>query len=205
MLSVVGQDVDIEIICPEGVTPLRGLGRDVKVDGRRVSFRLNQIGGKQERYLLIELEVAKSKAQGSGAIAEVNVSYLDPKTKARARIGAQAQVSFSSSSEDTTRSANASVAADVATQFANERSEKAVLARDAGKVADAKQQLEQNAASLRAEASRLQAQSPAAAAPLRKLADKNEADAKALSSESWNAQRKSMKADQYRSKTQQNY
>ena len=205
VLSVVGQDVEIEILCPEGVTPLRGLGRDVKVDGRRVSFRLNQIGGKQERYLLIELEVAKGKAEGAGAIADVNVSYLDPKTKARAKIAAQAQVSFSASSEEATRSANASVAADVATQLANERSEKAVLARDAGKVADAKQQLQQNAASLRAEASRIQAQSPAAAAPLRKLADKNEADANALSSESWNAQRKSMKADQYRSKTQQNY
>jgi Ca-activated chloride channel homolog len=205
VLSVVGQDVDIEIICPEGVTPLRGLGRDVKVDGRRVSFRLNQIGGKQERYLLIELEVAKGKAEGAGAIADVNVSYLDPKTKARAKVAGTAQVSFSASSEEATRSANASVAADVAAQLANERSEKAVLARDAGKVADAKQQLEQNAAALRAEASRLEAQSPAAAAPLRGLADKNEADARALSSESWNAQRKSMKADQYRSKTQQNY
>ena len=70
------------------MTPLRGLGRDVKVDGRRVSFRLNQIGGKQERYLVIELEVAKSKAEGAGAIADVNVSYLDPKTKARAKIAA---------------------------------------------------------------------------------------------------------------------
>ena len=205
VLSVVGQDVDIEIICPEGVTPLRGLGRDVKVDGRRVSFRLNQIGGKQERYLLIELEVAKGKAEGRGAIADVNVSYLDPKTKARAKVAGSAQVSFSASSEEATRSANASVAADVAAQLANERSEKAVLARDAGKVTDAKQQLEQNAAPLRAEASRLQAQSPAAAAPLRSLADKNEADARALSSENWNAQRKSMKADQYRGKTQQNY
>ncbi len=124
VLSVVGQDVDIEIICPDGVTPLRGLGRDVKVDGRRVSFRLNQIGGKQERYLVIELDIAKGKAQGSAAIADVNVSYLDPKTKARAKIAAQAQVSFSSSSEEATRSANASVAADVAAQLANECSER---------------------------------------------------------------------------------
>jgi hypothetical protein len=115
---------------------------------------------KQERYLLIELEVAKGKAEGRGAIADVNVSYLDPKTKARAKVAGTAQVSFSASSEEATRSANASVAADVAAQLANERSEKAVLARDAGKVADAKQQLEQNAAVLRAEANRLQAQSP---------------------------------------------
>ncbi len=203
--SVVGQDVDIEILCPEGVKPLRGLGRDVKVDGRRVSFRLNQIGGKQERYLVIELEVSKDKAKGSAAIAEVDVSYLDPKTKTRSKVAVQAQVSFSASADAVTRSANASVAADVATQLANERSEKAVLTRDAGKVADAKRELEQNASYLRAEADRLQASSPAAAAPLRKLSEKNAADARSLSSENWDKQRKSMKADQYRSKTQQNY
>ncbi len=206
VLSVVGQDVDIDIDCPDGVTPLRGLGRDVKIDGRHISFRLNQIGRRQERYLVIELEVAKDRAQGSSAIADVNVSYLDPKTKARAKLGAQAEVSFSASSETVSSSANASVAADVAKQIANERSEKAILARDAGKVADARQQLEQNAAHLRAEADRLQAASPAAAAPLRELSAKAEADAKALSSSgNWNAQRKMMKADEYRAKTQQNY
>jgi Ca-activated chloride channel homolog len=203
--SVVGQDVDIEIICPEGVKPLRGLGREVKVDGRRVSFRLNQIGGKQERYLVVELEVSKDRAKGSAAIADVDVSYLDPKTKTRAKAAAQARVSFSASADAVAKSANASVAADVATQLANERSEKAVSARDAGNVADAKKQLEQNAAILRAEADRIQAASPAAAAPLRQLSDKAEADAKALSSESWDKQRKSMKADQYRNRTQQNY
>ncbi len=205
VLSVVGQDVDIDIDCPDGVTPLRGLGRDVKIDGRHVSFRLNQIGGRQERYLVVELEVAKDKAQGSTALADVDVSYLDPKTKARTKVRAEAQVSFSASHDAVSRSANASVTADVATQLANERSEKAVLARDAGKLADAKQQLEQNAAYLRAEADRLQAQSPGAAAPLRKLSERNEADARALSTENWDKQRKSMKADQYRSKTQQNY
>ncbi len=206
VLSVVGQDVDIDIDCPEGVTPLRGLGRDVKINGRHITFRLNQIGGKQERYLVLELEVAKDRAQGSSAIADVSVSYLDPKTKSRAKLGAQAEVSFSASSEAVSQSANASVAADVAKQIANERSEKAILARDAGNVGDAKQQLEQNAAYLRAEADRLQASSPAAAAPLRDLSQKAEADAKALSSPgNWNAQRKSMKADEYRAKTQQNY
>jgi Ca-activated chloride channel family protein len=205
VFSVVGRDVDVDIFCPDGVTPLRGLGRDVKVDGHRVSFRLNQIGGKQERYLVIELEVAKEKAQGSAPIADVDVSYLDPKTKMRSKIRGKAEVSFSASEETVSRSTNSSVTAAVATQLANERSEKAVLARDAGNVADAKKQLEQNAAYLRGEADRLQAQAPAAAAPLRQLSEKNAADAKALSSENWGRQRKSLKADQYRSKTQQNY
>ncbi len=205
VLSVVGQDVDIEIICPEGITPLRGLGRDVKIDSRKVSFRLNQIGGKQERYIVLELDVAKSAARGPAPIADVRVSYLDPKTKSRSSMNAKAEISFSSSQDEVSRSANANVTATVAAQLANERSERAVKARDAGNLTEARLQLEQNAADLRAEADRVQARSPASAAPLRQLSEKNAADAKALTTENWNRLRKSMTADQYRSKTQQNY
>jgi Ca-activated chloride channel family protein len=205
VLSVVGQDVDIEIDCPEGVTPLRGLGRDVKIDGRHVSFRLNQIGGQQERYIVVELEVAKGAAQGTAAIADVGVFYLDPKTKSRSKLTAKAGVSFSASADEVSRSANASVTATVATQLANERSERAVLTRDTGNIAKAKRQLEQNASDLSAQADRIQAQAPAAAGSLRKLSEKNAADAKALSTENWMRQRKSMTEDQYRARTQQNY
>jgi Ca-activated chloride channel family protein len=205
VLAVVGQDVDIEIDCPEGVTPLRGIGRDVKIDGRHVNFRLNQIGGKQERYIVLELEVAKGLAQGRAAVADVGVSYLDPKTKSRDKLTAKAEVSFSTSADEVARSTNASVTAAIATQLANERSEGAVRARDAGNIAEARKQLEQNAAYLRAQADKVEAQAPAAAAPLRRLSEKNAADANALSEENWGRQRKSMTQDQYRAKTQQNY
>jgi len=205
VLSVVGQDVEIIIICPDGVTPLRALGRDAKIEGRRVSFRLNQIGGGQDRYLVLELDVGKDKASGSAQIAEVEASYLDPKTNQRVKLSGHATVSFSKSAEDTARSVNASVTSSVATQLANERSEQAVSYRDAGKVGDAKAELERNAKDLRKQADSLQANAPAAAAPLRELADKNDADAKALSGGNWDRQRKLMRADQYRSKTQQNY
>lgn len=205
VLSVVGQDVEIVITCPDGVTPLRGLGRDVKIDGRRVSFHLNQLGGGQERYLVLELEVAGGAASGSANLADVELNYLDPKTQARAKIQGHAQVSFSQSPDEVKRSVNGDVSSAVAVQLANETSERAVSFRDEGKAGDAKRALEQNAAYLRGEAERLQAQAPGAAASLRQLSDKNAADAKALSGENWDRQRKAMKAEQYRSKTQQNY
>jgi len=204
VFSVAGQDAEVEIECPEGVEPLRGMGRDVKVQGRRASFQLNRIGVKQERYVVLELQLSKGVAQGSAAIANVNASYVDPKTKQRIKMAGKASVSFSASQDEVNRSGNASVSASVAAQVANEVSEKAVAARDAGNVEEARKRLEQNAATLRAEAGRL-ASSPAAAAPLRKLSEKNEADARALSSENWNKQRKSMTEDQYRAKTQQAY
>ena len=205
VFSVAGQDAEVEIECPEGVEPLRGMGRDVKIQGRRASFQLNRIGAKQERYVILELQLSKGIAQGSAAIADVRVSYADPKTKQRNRIAGKANVSFSASPEEVSRSRSASVSASVATQTANEVSQRAVATRDAGKVEEAKKQLEQNAAALRAEADRLAPSAPAAAAPLRKLSEKNEADARALSSENWNKQRKSMTEDQYRAKTQQAY
>ena len=205
VLSVVGQDVEIEIECPEGVKPMRGLGRDIQIKGRRASFRLNQIGAKQERYIVIELEVSQAVAQGQAAIADVSVSYAGAKTKARATLRATAEVKFSASPEEVTRSTNANVSASVATQLANERSEAAVKARDAGNAAEAKRRLEQNAADLRKEADRAQAAAPAAAARLRGLAEKNAADAKAVDGQNWDRQRKSMTADQYRYKTQQGY
>jgi Ca-activated chloride channel homolog len=205
VLSVVGQDVDIEIDCPEGVTPLRGVGRDIKIDGRHVSLRLNKIGEKQERYLVLELEVAKGLAQGTSAIADVAVSYLDPKAKSRIAMTAKAEVTFSASQDEVSRSLNPSVTSAVATQLANERSESAVKTRSAGDIAGAKKQLEQNAAYLRAEADRLQARAPAAAAPLRQLSEKNAADAAALSTEDWGRQSKSMTEDVYRSRAQQKF
>lgn len=146
--------MEIEIECPEGVKPMRGLGRDIQINGRRASFRLNQIGAKQERYIVVELEVAPGLAQGQAAIADVTVSYADAKTKARAKLSAKAEVKFSALPEEVSRSANANVSASVATQLANEQSEAAVKARDSGNVAEAKRRLEQNAANLRDQATR---------------------------------------------------
>ena len=68
VLSVVGQDVDIEIVCPEGVTPLRGLGRDVKVDGRRVSFRLNQIGGNRSAISSSNLRSPRARPRAAARL-----------------------------------------------------------------------------------------------------------------------------------------
>ncbi len=205
VFSVAGLDAEVEIECPEGVEPVRGMGRDMKIQGRRASFQLKRIGAKQERYVILELQLSKGIAQGSAAIADVNVSYVDPKTKQRNKLTGKANVSFSASQDEVSRSRSAAVGASVASQMANEVSARAVASRDAGKVEDAKKQLEQNAATLRAEADRIGAQAPAAAAPLRRLSEKAEADAKAMSGGDWNKQRKSMTADQYRTTNQQKY
>ncbi|MCP4121228.1 MAG: VWA domain-containing protein, partial [Bacteroidetes bacterium] len=56
ILSVVAQNVEIEINCAKGVKPIRVLGRDADVIGNKVYTSLNQIYSNQEKYFLLEIE-----------------------------------------------------------------------------------------------------------------------------------------------------
>jgi Ca-activated chloride channel family protein len=136
----------------------------------------------------------------------VKITYTDPKTKQRVNLEGKADITFTASAEEAAKSVNAAVAGAVATQLATERSEHAVKLRDEGKIAEAKQALESNAAYLRQQADKLYSLSPSAASPLKDMAERNDKDAEKVGSAGeWNSQRKSMKADQYRAKTQQKY
>jgi Ca-activated chloride channel homolog len=203
ILSVVGQDVEIDIECPEGIRPMRALGREAKVSGQRISLKLNQVYGAQQKYVLIELDVPKNKARSSTELAKVNASYVDPRTKQRQSLSGSAQVQFSASKDEVKRSINAEVLGSVTRQIATERNEKAVKLRDEGKVEEAKRELKSNAEYLKQQADTLGA--APAAAPLRALSQKNEQDAGSVSGGEWNKTRKVMRYRQYQDKTQQKY
>jgi Ca-activated chloride channel family protein len=94
------------------------------------------------------------------------------------------------------------VLAAVTTQIATERSEKAVALRDSGKMDEAKQVLRENAAYLKEQAEKLPS---GAAAPLQEMSKRNLRDAENLNSDVWDRTRKSMRANQYKDKTQQSY
>lgn len=201
VLSVVAQEVEIIIICPDGVKPMRALGRDVQIDGQRVSFKLNQIYSKQEKYLILELDVAKSVARDQAGLAKVEAVYTDMKTKQRVKLDSAAGVRFSPSPEEAERSLDKGVMAAVATQVATERNEKAVSLRDSGKLEEAKRELEQNANYLREQGERLN--SP----KLKALSKKNDDDASAATAPgaAWDKQRKEMRFRQHQDKSQQSY
>ncbi|MCK5198685.1 MAG: VWA domain-containing protein, partial [Spirochaetales bacterium] len=62
ILSVVAQDVEIEITCPEGVLPLRIMGREAEIIGNKVYTTINQLYSNQEKYLLVELTIPPNQA-----------------------------------------------------------------------------------------------------------------------------------------------
>jgi Ca-activated chloride channel homolog len=202
VFAAIGSGVDIIIECPDGFRPMRALGREAKIEGQKVRLDMNKIYGKQEKYVVLELEADKTRAKGEPQAAKVEVNYTDLTTKEKKSLAGRAEVRFTRDASEAKASVNGEVMSSVARQVATETNEKAVSLRDSGKVEEAKKLLKENADYLNRQAGSLP---PAAAAPLRDLSKKNEVDAENLSGENWERQRKSMRAQQYKDKTQQKY
>ena len=75
ILSVVAQDVEIEIRCATGVRPLRVLGREADIVGQRVYTTLNQLYSEQEKYILLEVSVDSHEEATDIPLAEISLSY----------------------------------------------------------------------------------------------------------------------------------
>ncbi|MFP3921977.1 MAG: vWA domain-containing protein [Dichotomicrobium sp.] len=200
VFSVVGQGAEVEIHFPEGIRPLRALGRPAEIDGRNVSFEMRQIYGGQEKYVLFEVEIDGAAARDTLRAAEVSASYTDMRTKQKTTLEDSVSLSFSDDAERIEASRNKDVLSAATMQIATERSERAVKLRDNGKVEEARKVLQDNAAYLKEKADEL------AAPQLGALAEEQESDAAAISDGSgWNKQRKQMRSRQHKGKTQQAY
>ena len=81
VLSVVAKKVHLYIECPRGVKPVRIIGREGRIKGNKVELFLNQLYGSQEKYALIEVEVAGGKTGEKRAIAQAKCMYENPFTQ----------------------------------------------------------------------------------------------------------------------------
>jgi Ca-activated chloride channel family protein len=199
ILSVVSQEVNVTIICGEGIRPLRVLGRDAKILAQQVFVKLNQLYSEQEKYILLELEVSAHKAGEELMIAGIAVVYRRMDNDKMERMSNMARASFTDSFEIVAEKTNVSVMTAVAEQLAVEKNELAVKLRDEGKIKEAQRVLIENANKLGEEAAKYNSKS------LEKLKEMNLDDAKNLEGNKWVKQRKLMRKKQYKSKTQQKY
>lgn len=199
VLSVVAQEVDVTITCAPGVKPLRVLGRPAEIHGQTVRTTLNQLYDRQQKYLLIEVEVPATPADRSRDVAQVDVAYADTLTRGKERVSGAVVAHFTPSKARVDQAINVPVVKEAVKQIAVERSKEAVLLRDKGRKEEARKLLEGNAAYLRQEAKKLQAPE------LDSLGAQNESAASKLDAGEWAKQRKSLRRDQYRLETQQSY
>lgn len=197
-MSVVAQDVKIEIICEDGITPIRIVGRDGIIIGNRVTTRVNQLYSSQENYVIIEVNVPASKEGSKREVAKVTVNYNNMATKQSEQANSLVAVSFSSDSERVTRAIDKVAYESAVEQIANVETQRAVELRDLGKVEEAEQTLNSNASFLD-KAARL-ISSP----KLSRQSKESTAEASAVTEDKkWNESRKTLKAKTYKRSKQQ--
>ncbi len=189
-LGVIGQQVEVIITVRPGVRPMRSLGRDADIRGERIVYKVGTLIGGVEQVLLAELELAAQASQDDGAIASIEIAYIDPADGKRLTVSTTTRGRFTGDRETSDKSINPEVMRDVATLISREARQEAVRLRDAGRAAEANRIFEQNAAFVREQQSRLPG--GATYAPLGDELKANESAASpaAQSGEGWSKARK---------------
>lgn len=199
VFSVVARDATVVIETKPGVRLVRVLGREAQIHGQRVEVKLDQVYGQQEKFLILELEVAADFDLTQQELAKVTTTYYDLHTQKSRTKSQMVRISRSPDQAKTQGSVNNAVMASALELVVLENSDQAVKLRDAGRSDDAKKLLEENA-SRSAQAAK-QYQSPA----LNSLAKELSANAKKLDGAEWNKTRKSMANDKFTRENQQSY
>ncbi len=203
VLSVVAQNVQIEIQCKNGIKPLRILGRDGSILGQTVRTNMSQLYSEQEKFVLIEVEVPAGKAKEEISLADVSVAYQNMKSKKQDRLADKMKLAYSDSKQEVQRALNRKVEVTATKQVANEASKEALRLRDSGKLQEAKKVLQKSARSIVNKAREL---GGVEAEALSSFSESVKQDADVIADDKdWNKNRKSFKAKQYRLDKQQSY
>jgi Ca-activated chloride channel family protein len=143
VLSVAARKIVIEIDCPEGVRPLRIIGREGRIRDNRVEIHLNQLYGGQEKYVLIEVQVDAGREDAVQKIADARCSYENALTNKPESSMAVAQVRFSKLQEEVRGSASKVVQQALVENEMAEARDKALDLYNAGRKDEAVQQLKE--------------------------------------------------------------
>lgn len=197
VLSVVAKEVRIKIEFPEGVRPVRLLGRDAEVAGQVITTSLNQVYDGQMKYVLVEAELPALAVAESFPVATVDVEYVD--TAGVATIAHKmAQVQVTNQPEFAHQTIDKNVMVSVAQQIGVENNLIAMELRDQGKLEESKRLLKDNVTYLEKQAADFD--SPA----LRDDAKKNGSVVVQWTDEgTWKSVRKEMREYQHNTANQQ--
>lgn len=197
-MNVVARELLVEVVFPEGVTPIRIVGRDGRVDRQRVELTMNQLYGGREQFALVEVRVAPGRHAESRSFAQVEVSFQQKPDMPRARIAGKVQVEFDADLSTVRERANHEVQADYALNRMVEVKEKVIELTDRGQDDEACRELESLAAA------QLELSESYANAAVAKIAEDVSLQAERLRVHGMdNASRKSYRADNLQLSRQQ--
>ncbi len=199
VLSVVAQEVAIDIRVGKGVRPVRVLNRDAEINGQQVIVKMNQLYSEQEKYVLLEVEVPSTKNGKSLEMAEVRVSYSNMETETTDRLQSVLSTKFTNSVAQVEETINVEVSEACVLQISNLRNERATFLRDNGDVKGAKELLTANGKYLLENAGKLKSRI------LRVRSVDNYDQSKRLTGKQWAQSRKVMREQQAADRSQQDY
>ncbi len=148
LLSVVASEFDIQISLESRMRPVRSLGNKADIQGQTIRIPLAQLYARQERYFILEVEVAAGENGGESPLADIRVQYRNMSTHTTDQLGSKIAVRYSDKPDRVESDINVEAMALSAVQIAAERNREATALRDAGKVEEARLVLERNATDL---------------------------------------------------------
>ena len=144
VLSVVAQEIVININCAPGVRPVRVLGREAEIQEQKVLVHMNQINSKQEKFIILEVEIPSADSGSTQKIASTSVSYSNMQTKVSHSLSSQLAVRFSKDQKLIDKSLDQNTMIACISLQATLRNGQAMKLRDQGKVQEAQQILLMN-------------------------------------------------------------
>ncbi|MBW7984584.1 vWA domain-containing protein [Enterobacillus tribolii] len=200
VMSVVAQDVEVVIKTADQVTPVRLLGRDGEIRGNTVTVKLNQLYANQEKYVLLEVIPPKGSNDQNKPLADVSVNYNNLSTNKKDTYNEQVAVRYTRSAETVKQALVEDVVVDSAIQKAAVENERAIKLMDEGKMAEAKEVLNQNAVALES----LPVSKPEARMKAQQNAEASKVLVEKMDTDSREAVRKSVKEKSFDIKSQSN-
>jgi Ca-activated chloride channel family protein len=197
LLSAVAKDVHVIIRCGDDVRPIRVLGRDAEIVGQTVITTLKQIYGKQEKYVLLEVELPARLPGSTLPLASAEVEYLDLASQARAKLEAAKEIKYTGWQPEAEKAIDREVMVAAVEQIANENSKRALALRDQGQIDQARDALLVNERYLDDNAAKFNSER------LKSIRSRNRDNADNLEPNNWNRQRKAMQKEHYEFDSQQ--
>ena len=198
-LAVVAQDVKVAVTFPDGVRPVRALGREAEFSGQEVTSVIKDIIVGAERFVLIEVELNKGVTTEALEFAQIKVSYRD-RDGERGSATAVARVNAANSAQDMEKSSQPRVMESVVELIARQQQEMAIKLKDEGKDAQALQLIKRSNQYIDNNAKRYKSRK------LRKMHSRGRQDAKVIGkkgkSRDWKRTRKMMRQEAYSSEAQ---
>jgi Ca-activated chloride channel family protein len=198
LFTVTAKEICIRIKVSEDLEIIRFLGREGDIRGNIAEITLNQVADKQEKYVMLEVRHDPSTSNNRELFASVDIDYLNPFKAKREQTSQRYVFDRVADSELVEASVNKNVIKDATLQIATLNTERAVQFRDEGKLKEAEEAFEDNAALLGRTALRYDLDG------LSKAAQANEDDAESVYDEArWDSKRKQLREEQTTVRTSQ--